>query len=118
LIFGTGIWGIWTIVVGLMPSFTVCWCAGDFGLGLGCLMPATFSLLGDHYPQASVFCPGGDRFVGLMGTVLGCPAGFVANRSCGDGFCCPGDFQHSVRVVIWLFVDEPPRGAADLNWQV
>jgi MFS family permease len=51
LIFGTGIWGLWTFAVGLAPNFDILlWLRAISGLGLGCLMPATFSLLADHFP--------------------------------------------------------------------
>jgi len=117
LIFGTGIWGIWTIVVGLMPSFNaVLVIRAISGLGLGCLMPATFSLLGDHYPQERRgFALGVIGFVGLMGTVLGVAAlGFVATPELWRwGFVGLGLFSVLSGVVIWLFVDEPPRGAAE-----
>lgn len=117
LIFGTGIWGIWTIVVGLMPSFTgVLVVRAISGLGLGCLMPATFSLLGDHYPQARRgFALGVIGFVGLMGTVLGVALlGFVATPELWRwGFVGLGIFSVLSGAVIWLFVEEPPRGAAE-----
>ena len=45
LVFGTGIWGLWTMAVGLMPNFNgVLIIRAISGLGLGALMPATFSL--------------------------------------------------------------------------
>ena len=117
LVFGTGIWGIWTIVVGMMPSFNaVLVVRAISGLGLGCLMPATFSLLGDHYPQEKRgFALGVIGFVGLMGTVLGVAAlGFVATPELWRwGFVGLGIFSILSGVVIWLFVDEPPRGAAE-----
>jgi len=117
LIFGTGIWGIWTIVVGLMPSFNaVLVVRAISGLGLGCLMPATFSLLGDHYPQERRgFALGVIGFVGLMGTVLGVAAlGFVATPELWRwGFVGLGIFSILSGVVIWLFVEEPPRGSAE-----
>ena len=81
LIFGTGVWGLWTIAVGLVPNFSgMLIIRAISGLGLGCLMPATFSLLGDHYPQEKRGrALGVIGFVGLMGTVLGVLAlGFVA----------------------------------------
>ena len=117
LVFGTGIWGIWTIVVGMMPSFNaVLVVRAISGLGLGCLMPATFSLLGDHYPQEKRgFALGVIGFVGLMGTVLGVAAlGFVATPELWRwGFVGLGIFSILSGLVIWLFVDEPPRGAAE-----
>ncbi len=117
LIFGTGIWGIWTIVVGMMPNFNaVLVVRAISGLGLGCLMPATFSLLGDHYPQEKRgFALGVIGFVGLMGTVLGVAAlGFVATPELWRwGFVGLGVFSILSGVVIRLFVEEPPRGAAE-----
>lgn len=117
LIFGTGIWGIWTIVVGLMPSFTgVLIVRAVSGLGLGCLMPATFSLIADHYPQERRgFALGIMGFVGLMGTVIGVAAlGFLATPELWRwGFVGLGVFSILSGLVIWLFVEEPPRGSAE-----
>jgi MFS family permease len=86
------------------------------GLGLGCLMPATFSLLGDHYPQSKRGrALGVIGLVGLMGTVLGVLAlGFVANADLWRwGFVGLGIASILSGVVIWLLVEEPPRGAAE-----
>ena len=117
LVFGTGIWGIWTIVVGLMPSFTgVLIIRAISGLGLGCLMPATFSLLGDHFPQEKRGkALGVIGFVGLMGTVVGVLAlGFVATPELWRwGFVGLGVFSILSGLIIWWLVDEPPRGAAE-----
>jgi len=80
------------------------------------LMPATFSLLGDHYPQARRgFALGVIGFVGLMGTVLGVALlGFVATPELWRwGFVGLGIFSVLSGAVIWLFVEEPPRGAAE-----
>ena len=117
LVFGTGIWGIWTIVVGLMPSFTgVLIIRAISGLGLGCLMPATFSLLGDHFPQEKRGkALGVIGFVGLMGTVVGVLAlGFVATPELWRwGFVGLGVFSILSGLIIWWLVEEPPRGAAE-----
>ncbi len=117
LIFGTGIWGIWTILVGLMPNFNALLVIRAIsGLGLGCLMPATFSLLGDHFPQEKRgWALGVIGFVGLMGTVLGVLAlGFVATPELWRwGFVGLGVFSILSGLIIWWLVDEPPRGAAE-----
>jgi len=117
LIFGTGIWGIWTIVIGLMPNFgSILVIRAISGLGLGALMPATFSLLSDHYPQEKRgFALGVIGFVGMMGTVLGVLAlGFVATPELWQwGFVGLGATSILSGVVIWWLVDEPPRGAAE-----
>lgn len=117
LIFGTGVWGIWTVLVGLAPNFTSMLIIRVIsGLGLGCLMPATFSLLADHYPQSRRGrALGVIGLVGLMGTVLGVLAlGFVANEQLWRwGFIGLGIASILSGVVIGLLVEEPPRGAAE-----
>lgn len=117
LLFGTGVWGLWTIAVGFAPNFTTMLVIRAIsGLGLGCLMPATFSLLGDHYPQSRRGrALGVIGLVGLMGTVLGVLAlGFVANTDLWRwGFIGLGIASVLSGLVIWLFVEEPPRGAAE-----
>lgn len=117
LIFGTGIWGIWTLAVGLVPDFfSMLVIRAISGLGLGCLMPATFSLLGDHFPQSKRGrALGVIGLVGLMGNVLGVIAlGFVANEEMWRwGFIGLGITSMLSGIVIWLFVDEPPRGSAE-----
>jgi MFS family permease len=117
LIFGTGIWGIWTLLVGLMPGFTgMLVIRAISGLGLGCLMPASFSLIADHYAQERRgMALGTIGLIGLMGTVLGVLAlGFVATPGLWRwGFIGLGIASILTGLVIWLLVDEPPRGAAE-----
>jgi MFS family permease len=117
LIFGTGVWGLWTVGVGLVPDFnSMLIIRAISGLGLGCLMPATFSLLGDHYPQERRGrALGMIGLVGLMGTVIGVLAlGFVANLDLWRlGFIGLGIASILTGIMIWLMVEEPPRGAAE-----
>lgn len=117
LIFGTGVWGIWTVLVGLSPDFTTMMILRAISaLGLGCLMPATFSLLGDHFPQEKRGrALGFIGLVGLMGTVLGVLAmGFVATPDLWHwGFVGLGLVSMLTGFFIWLWVEEPPRGAAE-----
>ncbi len=117
LVFGTGIWGLWTIAVGLMPNFAAMLVVRAIsGLGLGALMPATFSLLGDHYPQnRRGRALGVIGFVGKMGTVVGVLAlGFVATEQLWRwGFVGLGVASILSGLVIWLFVEELPRGSAE-----
>lgn len=121
LIFGTGVWGLWTVAVGLAPNFTSMMVIRTIsGLGLGCLMPATFSLLGDHYPQSKRGrALGVIGLVGLMGTVVGVLAlGFVANAEQWRwGFIGLGIASIITGFFMWLFVEEPPRGAAEPELQ-
>lgn len=117
LIFGTGIWGIWTVIVGLVPnigSMTII--RAISGLGLGCLMPATFSLLGDHYPQEKRGrALGVIGAVGAIGIVLGVLAlGFVATPELWRwGFIGLGIASILTGLIIWLLVEEPIRGSAE-----
>ncbi len=117
LIFGTGVWGIWTVLVGLSQNFTMMMVLRAISaLGLGCLMPATFSLLGDHYAQEKRGrALGFIGLVGLLGTVLGVVAmGFVATPELWHwGFIGLGIASMLTGVIIWMWVEEPPRGAAE-----
>ncbi len=117
LIFGTGVWGIWTVLVGIVPSFnSMVWIRAISGLGLGCLMPATFSLLGDHFPQSKRGrALGVIGLVGLMGTVIGVLAlGFVASAELWRwGFIGLGVASIISGLFMWAFIEEPPRGAAE-----
>jgi MFS family permease len=117
LIFGTGVWGIWTLLVGLVPDFnSMMIIRAISGLGLGCLMPATFSLLGDHFPQSSRGrALGVIGLIGLLGTVIGVfLLGFVANQELWRwGFIGLGVASMLTGVFIWLLVEELPRGSAE-----
>ncbi len=117
LVFGTGVWGIWTVLVGLVPDFTSMMIVRAISaLGLGCLMPATFSLLGDHFAQEKRGrALGVIGLVGLMGTVVGVLAlGFVATPELWRwGFIGLGIASMVSGLLIWLMVVEPPRGAAE-----
>jgi MFS family permease len=117
LIFGTGIWGLWTLAVGFAPNFSILlWLRAISGLGLGCLMPAAFSLLADHFPpQRRGLALGVIGLTGMLGTVIGVLAlGFVASPELWRwGFVGLGLFSVLSGVVIWLLVEEPPRGAAE-----
>ena len=51
ILFGTGIWGLWTAAVGLTQNFgQLLVIRAISGIGLGCLMPATFSIMSDTFP--------------------------------------------------------------------
>jgi MFS family permease len=117
LFFGTGIWGIWTLAVGFAGDFNSLFIIRIIsGLGLGCLMPATFSLLGDHFPQSKRGrALGVVGLVGLLGNVLGVLAmGFVANeQSWRWGFWGLGIASIISGIVIWFAVEELPRGSAE-----
>jgi MFS family permease len=117
LFFGTGIWGIWTLLVGLSPNFSAMFIIRVIsGLGLGCLMPATFSLLGDHFPpNKRGRALGVIGLVGLIGVVLSVLlVGMVATVDLWQwGFIGLGIASILTGVCIWFFVEEPPRGSAE-----
>jgi MFS family permease len=117
LIFGTGIWGLWTLAVGLMPSFQgILIIRALSGFGLGALMPAAYSLLADHYPQQKRGrALGAINAIGMMGVMLGVLAlGFVANESLWRwGFVGLGVFSVISGVLIWWLVEDLPFGSAE-----
>lgn len=121
LFFGTGIWGIWTLLVGLMPTFTGLMVIRIIsGLGLGCLMPATFSLLGDHFSQDKRGrALGMISLIGLLGTVIGVIAlGFAATPDLWKwGFIGLGLASIVTGFVILVFVEEPTRGSSEPELQ-
>lgn len=117
LIFGTGIWGLWTVAVGIMPNFTgILIIRALSGLGLGAFMPAAFSLLADHYPQQqrgrALGAIGG---IGMIGVMLGVISmGFVANEALWRwGFVGLGSVSIVTGLLVWLLVEELPRGSAE-----
>jgi MFS family permease len=117
LLFGTGIWGLWTIAVGLMPSFNgILIIRVLSGLGLGAFMPAAFSLLADYYPpHQRGRALGTVGAIGMMGVVLGVLAlGFVASEELWRwGFIGLGACSVLTGLLIWWLVDEIPAGSSE-----
>jgi MFS family permease len=117
LILGTGIWGLWTLAIGFVPDYkTMIVLRAISGLGLGCLMPATFSLIADLYSHnRRGMALGTIAMVGLFGTVIGVIAlGFLATEELWRwGFIGLGLFSILSGIVIYFLVEEPPRGAAE-----
>ena len=117
IVFGTGIWGIWTAVCGLTQNFSqLLLVRAISGLGLGCLMPATFSLMSDIFPpkkrgKALGILEG----IGVLGIVIGVLAlGQVATPELWRwGFIILGLMSMLSGLIIWIFVKEPVRGAAE-----
>jgi MFS family permease len=117
IVFGTGIWGIWTAVCGLTQNYhQLLVIRAISGLGLGCLMPATFSLMSDLFPpkkrgKALGILEG----VGVLGIVVGVLAlGFVANVDMWRwGFIILGVMSVLTGIVVAIMVKEPVRGAAE-----
>ena len=58
LFLGTGVWGIWTLLCGLMPGFgSLLAIRAISGIGLGCLLPATFSFVSSFSPVSTGAIP-------------------------------------------------------------
>ena len=117
IVFGTGIWGIWTLLVGFTQNFgQLLWIRAISGIGLGCLMPATFSLMSDTFPPnkrgRALGMMEGIGTVGIMITTVG--LGFLATPDLWRwGFISLGALSMISGLVIWLFVEEPVRGASE-----
>lgn len=117
IVFGTGIWGIWTLLVGFTQNFgQLLWIRAISGIGLGCLMPATFSLMSDTFPPKkrgrALGIMEGIGTLGIVISVLG--LGFLASPTLWRwGFFTLGGLSMLSGLVIWLMVEEPVRGAAE-----
>ncbi len=117
LLIGTGLWGIWTIIVGFTQSYEQLLIIRVIsGLGLGCLMPATFSIMADTFPpHVRGRMLGILEAMGVLGIIiftigLGSLATPVLWRY---GFVILGIASILSGLVIWFLVDEPVRGEAE-----
>jgi len=117
IVFGTGMWGIWTLLVGFTQNFgQLLWIRAISGIGLGCLMPATFSLMSDTFPpQKRGRALGLMEGIGTLGVVISVVGlGFLASPDLWRwGFIILGAFSILSGLVIWFMVKEPVRGAAE-----
>ena len=117
IIFGTGLWGLWTFVVGFTNDFgQLLTIRAISGIGLGCLMPATFSLISDTYPpERRGRALGILEGIGIFGIVIGTVGlGFLASPELWRwGFFILGAFSVLSGLVVWFLVEEPVRGAAE-----
>jgi MFS family permease len=124
LFFGTGIWGIWTLVCGLVPNVgSLLFVRAISGIGLGCLMPATFSLISDTFaPDRRGRALGVLGAVGALGVIGGVLSmGALASNDPGPlgleqwrwGFFVLGGMSVLSGLLILLLVREPVRGAAE-----
>ncbi len=117
IVFGTGIWGIWTLLCGLTQSFgQLLVVRAISGIGLGCLMPATFSLVSDLFPpRQRGRALGSLEAIGVLGIVIGTLGlGLLASPTLWRwGFVSLGAFSVISGLLVWLLVEEPVRGAAE-----
>jgi len=73
LVLGTGLWGIWTLVCGLVTNYWQLLAVRVIAcLGLGCLYPAAFSMLADVFgPHQRGKAMGAISAIGMFGIVVG-----------------------------------------------
>ena len=121
IIFGTGIWGIWTLACGLTQNFgQLLVIRAISGIGLGCLMPATFSLMSDTFPpNRRGRALGILEAIGVLGIVIGTLGlGMLATPTLWRwGFFVLGGFSIVSGVLVALLVKEPVRGSAEPELQ-
>lgn len=117
LFWGTGFWGIWTILVGLTQNFGQLIAVRVIsGIGLGCLMPATFSIMADTFaPKIRGRMLGYLEGVGVLGIIIfTLGLGRLATPELWRwGFIILGIASIISGFVILIFVDEPVRGGSE-----
>jgi MFS family permease len=117
ILFGTGIWGLWTAAVGLTQNFgQLLVIRAISGIGLGCLMPATFSIMSDTFPPKDRGkALGMLEATGIFGIIIATVGlGFLATPALWRwGYFLLGGFSVVSGIVVWIFVKEPVRGEAE-----
>jgi len=117
ILFGTGIWGLWTVAVGFTQNFgQLLTIRAISGIGLGCLMPATFSIMSDTFPPKDRGkALGKMEAIGVLGIIIATLGlGFLATPTLWRwGYFLLGGFSVISGLVVWFLVSEPVRGAAE-----
>lgn len=119
LVLGTGLWGIWTLVCGLVTSYWQLLVVRVIAcLGLGCLYPAAFSMLADVFgPRRRGRAMGTISAIGMFGIVIGAFA-FGELLNVPDtgwrwAFILLGLASILSGLVIAILVRDPVRGGAE-----
>lgn len=117
ILIGTGLWGLWTLGVGFTQNFgQLLVIKAISGIGLGCLLPATFSIMADTFPQKHRGkALGVMEAIGVLGIVFATVGlGFLATPTLWRwGFFLLGGFSVISGLVVWFLVKEPVRGSAE-----
>jgi len=117
IMFGTGLWGLWTAAVGLTQNFgQLLTIRAISGIGLGCLLPATFSIMSDTFPPKDRGkALGLMEAIGVLGIIIATVGlGFLATPALWRyGYFLLGGFSVISGLVVWFLVDEPVRGEAE-----
>ena len=117
IVFGTGLWGIWTFLCGFAASYEqLLVLRAISGIGLGCLLPATFSLVADAFPpNRRGRALGTLEGIGTFGIVISVLAlGMMASPELWRwGFFTLGLFSIISGALVWFLVEEPVRGASE-----
>jgi MFS family permease len=117
ILFGTGIWGLWTAAVGLTQNFgQLLVIRAISGIGLGCLLPATFSIMSDTFPPKDRGkALGLMEATGVFGIIIATVGlGFLATPTLWRwGYFLLGAFSVLSGLLVWFLVEEPVRGAAE-----
>jgi MFS family permease len=117
ILLGTGIWGLWTAAVGLTQNFgQLLTIRAISGIGLGCLMPATFSIMSDTFPPKDRGkALGLMEATGVFGIIIATVGlGFLATPELWRwGYFLLGGFSVISGILVWFLVEEPIRGEAE-----
>jgi MFS family permease len=119
LVIGTGVWGLWTSVCGLVTDYWQLLIVRVIAcIGLGCLYPAAFSILADSFgPKKRGQAMGTISGIGMFGIVAGALAFGeiigISENGWRIGFIGLGLTSVLSGLVIALLVKEPVRGAAE-----
>lgn len=119
MVFFTGLWGLWTLAIGLVDTLPQLYIVRSLSaIGLGVFNPAAFSLAGDLFSPKER-----GRAVGVTAgiTFAGTLAAFIVLPRLADqgpeawrmGFVVMGLASVLSGVLIYVLIDEPPRGAAE-----
>jgi MFS family permease len=117
ILFGTGIWGLWTAAIGFTQNFgQLLVIRAISGIGLGCLMPATFSIMSDTFPPKDRGKALGIlEATGVLGIIIATVGlGFLATPTLWRwGYFLLGGFSVISGLMVWFLVNEPVRGEAE-----